>query len=78
MLKKLLFTFTLTFCCQSITAASKPNIVLVMTDDQGWGQMGYYHHPVLKTPILDRRALNGLRFARFYAGPPIAPLLERQ
>ncbi|MFT4689882.1 MAG: arylsulfatase A-like enzyme, partial [Limisphaerales bacterium] len=34
-------------------SAARPNIVLVMTDDQGWGQMGYYQHPVLKTPNLD-------------------------
>ncbi len=46
----------------------KPNIILVMTDDQGWGQMGYYNHPALKTPNLDAMAANGLRFDRFYAG----------
>lgn len=45
----------------------KPNIVLLMTDDQGWGQMGYYKHPYLKTPNLDAMAANGLRFDRFYA-----------
>ena len=41
-----------------------------MTDDQGWGQTGYYNHPVLKTPNLDSMAENGLRFDRFYAGAP--------
>ena len=41
-----------------------------MTDDQGWGQTGYYDHPVLKTPNLDAMAENGLRFDRFYAGAP--------
>jgi len=50
--------------------AAKPNIVLVMTDDQGWGQMGYYNHPALKTPHLDAMAGNGLRLHRFYAGAP--------
>ncbi|MCP4788584.1 MAG: sulfatase-like hydrolase/transferase [Fuerstiella sp.] len=49
-------------------AAERPNIILVMTDDQGWGQMGYYGHPDLKTPHLDAMAKNGLRFDRFYAG----------
>ena len=48
-----------------------PNIVLVMTDDQGWGQTGYYGHPALKTPNLDAMAANGLRFDRFYAGAPV-------
>lgn len=51
-------------------APQKPNIILIMTDDQGWGQMGYYSHPVLKTPNLDAMAANGLRFDRFYAGAP--------
>src|SRR6056300_1113669 len=48
-----------------------PNVILIMTDDQGWGQTGYYHHPVLKTPNLDKMAANGLRFDRFYAGAPV-------
>jgi len=49
----------------------RPNIVLIMTDDQGWGQTGYYNHPVLKTPNIDKMAANGLRFDRFYAGAPV-------
>ncbi len=52
-------------------AAARPNIILIMTDDQGWGQTGYYDHPVLKTPNLDAMAANGLRFDRFYAGAPV-------
>ena len=36
--------------------AARPNIVLVMADDQGWGQTGYYNHPILKTPNLDAMA----------------------
>ena len=49
----------------------KPNVVLVMADDQGWGQTGYYDHPILRTPNLDEMAKNGLRFDRFYAGAPV-------
>ena len=48
-----------------------PNVVLVMADDQGWGETGYYNHPALKTPGLDAMAANGLRFDRFYAGGPV-------
>ena len=51
-------------------AVERPNVVLVMADDMGWGQTGYYNHPVLKTPNLDAMAANGLRFDRFYAGAP--------
>ena len=53
------------------TIVGKTNFVLVMADDQGWGQTGYYNHPVLKTPHLDAMAANGLRFDRFYAGGPV-------
>ncbi len=48
-----------------------PNIVLVMADDQGWGQTGYNGHPILKTPHLDEMAAKGLRFERFYAAAPV-------
>lgn len=51
--------------------APRPNIVLVMADDQGWGQTGYYNHPILKTPHLNAMAANGLRFDRFYAAGPV-------
>lgn len=56
---------------QATGTATRPNIILIMTDDQGWGQTGYYNHPVLKTPNLDAMAENGLRFDRFYAGAPV-------
>ena len=51
-------------------APAPPNVVLVMADDMGWGQTGYYRHPVLATPSLDAMAASGLRFDRFYAGAP--------
>ncbi|MEO0447344.1 MAG: sulfatase-like hydrolase/transferase, partial [Verrucomicrobiota bacterium] len=54
-------------------SAERPNIVLMMSDDQGWGQVGYYDHPHLKgkTPNLDAMAAGGLRFDRFYAGASV-------
>lgn len=52
-------------------AADCPNIILCMTDDQGWGDTGYNGHPVLKTPALDAMAASGLRFNRFYAAAPL-------
>ncbi len=48
----------------------RPNIVLVMSDDQGWGDVGYNGHPHLKTPHLDEAAAAGLRFDHFYAAAP--------
>lgn len=51
--------------------AGNPNVILVMADDQGWGQTGYNNHPILKTPNLDKMSQAGLRFDRFYAGAPV-------
>ena len=51
----------------SVVCAARPNIVLIMTDDQGWGDVGYNGHPELKTPHLDELARTGLRLDRFYA-----------
>jgi len=45
----------------------RPNIVLLMSDDQGWGETGYNGHPHVKTPVLDDMAGTGLRLDRFYA-----------
>ena len=52
---------------------SKPNIILCMADDQGWGDMGYNGHPVLKTPNFDNMSASaGIRFDRFYAAAPLS------
>lgn len=51
--------------------ADRPNIILMMADDQGYGEVGYYGHPKIKTPVLDTMAAQGLRFDRFYAGAPV-------
>uniref|UniRef100_A0A7C2K380 N-acetylgalactosamine 6-sulfate sulfatase n=1 Tax=Schlesneria paludicola TaxID=360056 RepID=A0A7C2K380_9PLAN len=49
----------------------RPNIVLAMADDQGWGDMAYNGHPVLQTPVFDEMARTGLRLDRFYAAAPV-------
>lgn len=51
--------------------STRPNFVLCMSDDQGWGDVGYYGHPHLKTPVLDEMAATGLRFDRFHAAAPV-------
>jgi arylsulfatase A-like enzyme len=53
------------------TGPAKPNFVLCMADDQGWGDVGYNGHPVLKTPVLDEMASTALRLDRFYAAHPV-------
>ncbi len=49
----------------------RPNVILCMTDDQGWGDTGYNGHPHLKTPNLDKIASQGVRFDRFYSAAPV-------
>jgi arylsulfatase A-like enzyme len=70
MFKGLFTSLMLTVSVSGVLGA-KPNVILVMADDQGWGQTGYQNHPALKTPHLDTMAANGLRFDRFYAGGPV-------
>jgi arylsulfatase A-like enzyme len=65
-----LFILSLFSCTENVDDEF-PNIILIMTDDQGWGQTSYYDHPVLETPNLDAMAENGLRFERFYAAAPV-------
>ncbi|MCB1096970.1 MAG: sulfatase-like hydrolase/transferase [Verrucomicrobiae bacterium] len=50
---------------------ARPNIVLVMADDQGWGDMAYNGHPDLKTPHFDQFAAEAIRFDHFYAAAPV-------
>ena len=52
-------------------AEERPNFILCMADDQGWGDTGYNGHPLLKTPVMDEMARTGLRFDRFYAAAAV-------
>lgn len=51
----------------------KPNIILIMTDDQGFGDLGYYGNPNIKTPVLDSLAARSVRFDQFLVNPVCAP-----
>ena len=66
-------SLTLLTCFSAIACAddSRPNFILCMADDQGWGDVGYNGHEVLKTPVLDEMAATGLRLDRFYAAHPV-------
>lgn len=50
---------------------NKPNIIFIMADDLGYGDLGCYGQKVIKTPRLDRMAVEGLRFTDFYAGSTV-------
>ena len=64
------------FCGLSVIAfgeAEKPNVILVMTDDQGYGDLGCHGNPHLKTPELDQLHDEALRFTNFHVSPFCTP-----
>ena len=52
-------------------AAPLPNIVIILADDLGYGDLGCYGHPSIRTPNLDRMAAEGMRFTDFYAAAEV-------
>lgn len=54
-------------------AQEKPNVVLILTDDMGWGDVGIHGNQYLETPNLNQLALSGERFNYFYVSPLCAP-----
>ncbi|MHC4445002.1 MAG: arylsulfatase [Planctomycetota bacterium] len=53
--------------------AGRPNVLLIMTDDQGWGDVRSHGNDKIDTPVQDRLATQGARFERFYVSPVCAP-----
>ena len=54
-------------------AATRPNILIIFTDDQGYADLGCYGSKTNKTPRMDRLAEEGTRFTSFYAQPVCGP-----
>jgi len=52
-------------------AADPPNLIWLMADDLGYGELGSYGQQIIRTPHLDRMAHEGLRFTQFYAGATV-------
>ncbi len=57
----------------SATFGKQPNIVFILTDDQGYGDMSCHGNPILKTPNIDRLHAEGVRFTDFHVSPTCAP-----
>jgi len=52
-------------------AQKKPNIILIMADDLGYGDVGFNGNEIIKTPAMDAMAASGMTFTNFYAGGPV-------
>lgn len=52
---------------------SRPNIVFILSDDQGYGDASIHGHPLLKTPNIDQLAMDGVRLDNFYVSPSCSP-----
>ena len=71
-INRIIFLLILFISCNK-QVEQKPNIILIITDDQGYGDIGYNGNPHIKTPNLDLLATNSMRFNNFYVSPVCAP-----
>jgi len=69
-LRLCLLGFLALLCAQAL-AASRPNIVLILIDDMGWGDFSCFGNRDASTPQVDRLAAEGIRFTQFYVNAPI-------
>ncbi len=67
------FFFFVSLLSAAPLAGKKPNIIFLITDDQGYGDLSCHGNPVLKTPNLDRLHREGVRFRDFQVSPTCAP-----
>ncbi|MDF1737935.1 MAG: arylsulfatase [Verrucomicrobiales bacterium] len=59
--------------CGGVSAGDQPNILFILTDDQGYGDLGRHGHPLLRTPNLDKLADESVRFDNFYVSASCSP-----
>ena len=71
----LLLFVTVLFGCavEPSTEVTRPNVLLILTDDQGYGDLGLHGNDSIDTPNLDRLGRESVRFERFYVSPVCAP-----
>lgn len=73
MLKRLLLTGILLCLLNLAIAFEQPNVIVVLTDDQGYGDFGFMGNPLIRTPHLDAMAGRSAQLEQFYVSPVCAP-----
>jgi arylsulfatase A len=72
MRRSLLFALmVIALAAAPVAAADQPNIVIIFCDDMGYGDLGCYGHPTIRTPNIDRMAAEGMKFTSFYAAAEV-------
>ena len=59
------------FCGHARAAERSPNVVVIFCDDMGWGDVGCFGNPTIRTPHLDRMAAEGQKWTQFYVAAPV-------
>jgi len=78
-MKRILFPLLLALIIMSackrggLNSEKMPNVVIILTDDQGWGDLSINGNTNLQTPHIDQLSVNGASFDRFYVSPVCSP-----
>ncbi|MDP0491113.1 MAG: sulfatase-like hydrolase/transferase [Verrucomicrobiota bacterium JB023] len=70
-MKRSLFSLFLALIATLAASERPPNVILLMSDDQGWGDVGFNGNDRIRTPHLDAMAAGGMKLDRFYASAPL-------
>lgn len=72
-MRLILFCLVLCLAGPLVNAQTRPNVILILTDDQGWGDLSLHGNPYVETPRLDGLAKSGAQLTQFYVSPLCAP-----
>ncbi len=68
MLRLCLFIIAVSAGCAQVQS---PNVIYILADDLGYGELGSYGQTLIQTPNLDQLAIEGMRFTQHYSGSPV-------